>query len=101
MLDHPESALCVRAERAFLRGLGGGCQIPIAALGEVERECLHLAGMVSDPEGKRLIREDLTGPAKEAEKLGEELARRILPSARKILHGERLGASKEEVSREG
>lgn len=94
ILHHQESAFSILAERAFLRGLGGGCQIPIGALGQVEGEwsaCalhadrLHLSGMICDPGGRRLIREDLTGPAQEAEKLGEELAARLRPLAQEIL----------------
>ncbi|MDH7499072.1 MAG: hydroxymethylbilane synthase [candidate division NC10 bacterium] len=97
ILHHEESAEEVLAERAFLRGLGGGCQIPIGVLARVEGEDLHLWGMVCDPEGKRRVGEDATGSAREAERLGEELAARIRPLAQEILQGGRL----EEVKREG
>jgi len=110
ILHHPESACSILAERAFLRGLGGGCQIPIGALGQVEEDrsaCadaplrrhadrLHLFGMISDPEGKRLIREDLSGPALEAEKIGEKLAARIRPLAQEIIEGEGFERAREE-----
>jgi hydroxymethylbilane synthase len=89
------------AERAFLRSLGGGCQIPIGALGQVEGDYLHLWGMISDPEGKRLIREDVSGPGVEAERLGEELAARIWPQAQEILQGERIEGIREEDGGKG
>lgn len=101
LLHHQDSACSILAERAFLRGLGGGCRVPIGVLGEVEGDCLHLWGMISDPEGKRLIREDVTGPAMEAERLGEALAERIWPQGQDILCGEGLGGGKEEDGGKG
>jgi len=101
ILHHEESAYSVMAERAFLRSLGGGCQIPIGALGQVEGDYLHLWGMISDPEGKRLIREDVSGPGVEAERLGEELAARIWPQAQEILQGERIEGIREEDGGKG
>jgi hydroxymethylbilane synthase len=85
-LQHPDSVLAARAERAFLRHLGGGCQIPIAALAEVEGKWLRLRGMVADSEGENLFRDELSGPAEEAEELGRELARRLWARARPIFN---------------
>ena len=81
------SACSVRAERALLRRLGGGCQIPIGAFGQVEVDDLHLFGVICDPEGKKVIRGDLAGTLREAERLGEELGERLWPQAREILEG--------------
>lgn len=95
-LNDEDAACAVLAERAFLRGLGGGCQVPIGALGQVEGPCLHLWGMISTPDGTRLVRGDLTGPLEEAEALGNELADRLWPQAKDILQGESFGKGKEE-----
>jgi hydroxymethylbilane synthase len=90
MLNDEGSACATLAERAFLRGLGGGCQVPIGALGEVRSGSLHLHGMICTPDGKRVVRGDLAGPLEAPERLGEELARRLWPEAKDILTGARL-----------
>jgi hydroxymethylbilane synthase len=73
-IHHPESAAAARAERAFLRELGGGCRVPIAALGTVESGILKLEGLVADRDGQRIIRTNTTGKLEEAEHTGERLA---------------------------
>jgi hydroxymethylbilane synthase len=50
-LDHVPTELAVTAERAFLEGLGGGCAVPVAALGTVADGVLRLRGRVSSPDG--------------------------------------------------
>ena len=54
--DDPRTALAVRAERAFLAGLEGGCQVPIGALVMADLGGFVLHGLVADPRGKRVIR---------------------------------------------
>jgi hydroxymethylbilane synthase len=73
-IDHPESSSAVRAERAFLKKLGGGCRVPIAALGLVNSGQLELTGMVADRQGKRLMRSSVSGRQDEAEYTGIQLA---------------------------
>lgn len=90
VLNDEESASATLAERAFLRRLGGGCQVPIGVLGAVRSGKLHLQGMICTPDGKRVIRGDLDGPLEAAEGLGEGLADRLWPEARGILAGGRL-----------
>jgi hydroxymethylbilane synthase len=74
VLDHPETRTAVTGERAFLRRLQGGCQVPIAGYGRIEGETLTLTGLVADPEGKTLVTHRLSGPAPAAAALGVELA---------------------------
>ena len=78
-LHDAATAGAVRAERALLRGLGGGCQAPIAAIGEVRGERLELRGLVGDPQGSRLLRDRIEGRSAEPEAAGEALARVQLP----------------------
>src|SRR6185369_14549256 len=52
---HAPTAAAITAERAFLRGLGGGCQAPIAAVGEVDGARLLLRGLVAGPDGHPLL----------------------------------------------
>ncbi len=77
-IDNPESAVPVRAERALLRRLGGGCHVPIAALGVIKPDGLHLEGLVADPDGQKLIRSNASGRQDEAELIGERLADLLL-----------------------
>jgi len=77
-LDDPPTRLAVTAERAFLARLEGGCVVPVAALGRVAGETLHLEALISDLEGRRLLREGRTAPASAAAGLGTELAESLL-----------------------
>lgn len=77
-LDHKFTNLACTAERAFLRTLGGGCQLPIAAYAVVREKRIRLAGLISDPDGKEVIRDRITGGFDEAEGLGTRLAERLL-----------------------
>lgn len=77
-LDHPDTRDAVRAERAFLARLEGGCQVPIAAYGRIQGSDVLLTGLVADPEGKTMIRRELTAPRAEAESLGRAVAEEVL-----------------------
>ena len=79
-LDHRESRLCVEAERAYLRRLRGGCQVPAGALAEYDAggDHLRLVAALAAPDGSRCIRGERTGPATEAEALGRDLAEELL-----------------------
>src|SRR5215471_1698388 len=71
--DSP-TAQAVAAERAFLWHLGGGCTVPIAAFAQCQGATLHLRGLVSTPDGSRILRQEICGPVPEAAQLGERLA---------------------------
>ncbi|MDA8235235.1 MAG: hydroxymethylbilane synthase [Clostridia bacterium] len=77
-LEHRESAVAILAERAMLRKLEGGCQIPIGALGQVSGDELTLEGVVAGLDGKDLIRSSVIGPVDNPEKIGIELADKLL-----------------------
>ena len=77
-LNHRETELCCRAERAFLRGLGGGCQFPIAGHAVVEGDLLKLEGLVAKPDGAEIMRDLMSGALNEAEGIGTALAARLL-----------------------
>jgi len=78
VLEHAPSAQAVRAERAFLRRLGGGCLAPATAHARIEDGRIALDAMVGDPDGRRLLRDREAGAAGQGERLGEELAVRLL-----------------------
>ncbi len=75
----------ITAERSFLRALGGGCRLPIAALGKLEKDRLLLEGMLAAPNGTTVIREKISGVKEEAEELGKKLAEIILEKGGKTL----------------
>ncbi len=77
-LNHEASALEVEAERAFLRRLEGGCQLPVGARAVAGRAGVTLAGMVAEASGGRLFRGEISGARADAASLGEELAARLL-----------------------
>lgn len=77
-LHHPRTALSVRAERAFLARLGGGCQVPAGALGDWQDGVLRLQGMVASPDGSRLFRSEAAGSPGDPEGLGQRLAEELL-----------------------
>ena len=77
-LDHRESRLAVSAERAFLRRLQGGCQVPIAGHARIEGPRLTLAGLVAGVDGTPLVADRRSGPAETAETIGMELAEILL-----------------------
>jgi hydroxymethylbilane synthase len=85
-LDHKFTRLACTAERSFLRSLGGGCQLPIAAYAVVREKRIRLDGLVADPQGKRIVRERISGALDVAEELGALLAEQLLASgARELL----------------
>ena len=77
-LNDATTAAEVSAERAFLRALGGGCRLPIAALGKLDGQMLTLEGMVAAPNGSTMIREKISGTITDAEEMGKKLAEIIL-----------------------
>lgn len=77
-LNDPDSSIAITAERAFLKRLGGGCQVPIAAFGRIVGLTLQIDGMVGTIDGKRLIRHHMEGPIEKAEAIGVELAEILL-----------------------
>jgi hydroxymethylbilane synthase len=76
-VHHPPTAAATLAERAFLRALEGGCQIPIGALASVEGGSLTLSGLVADLDGERILREEESGSIDDAEPIGRRLADRL------------------------
>lgn len=88
-LNHRETELACRAERAFLRTLGGGCQYPIAAHAVVEGELLKLEGLVAKPSGEEILRDRHSGALNQPEEIGSQLAEQLLQrGAGPLLHGQ-------------
>lgn len=73
-LDHFATRAAVTAERAVLRALGGGCQVPIGAHATVQAGELFVIAVVAAPDGSAVVRAEASGPLGEAESVGGELA---------------------------
>jgi len=77
-LNHEESYIAAVCERAFLRELEGGCQVPIGAFAEVLEGRLRIKGFISDLEAERFIEDLAEGSPQNPEEVGKELARKLL-----------------------
>jgi hydroxymethylbilane synthase len=77
VLEHTPTAQRCYAERAFLRELEGGCQVPIGVNTFIEGDQLTLVGMVASLDGKRLIKDTVIGNTTDAEDLGIQLAHKL------------------------
>jgi hydroxymethylbilane synthase len=85
-LHHPLTAEQVVAERAMNKRLQGGCQVPIACYAIHQSDQLWLRGLVGDPDGSLLLKDEITGKPEDAEAMGIILADRLLAAgADKIL----------------
>ena len=85
-LNHAETYTCITSERAFLRRLEGGCQVPIGAHATLEGEKVSLEGMVGTLDGTVVFREAVSGRVENAEALGTELANSLIEmGARELL----------------
>jgi hydroxymethylbilane synthase len=73
-LNHVPTRQAVLAERALLRGLGGGCLVPIGATARVEGDHLTLHGTVLTPDGTQRVAAETSGSAADAEAVGQRLA---------------------------
>jgi hydroxymethylbilane synthase len=93
-LNHWPTRYATEAERALLRELGGGCAVPIAAFARIRKDKnggrklgrLVLDALVADVEGRKLIRNQVTGPVNQPEDLGAQLAKILVDAgARELL----------------
>ncbi len=75
-LNHTETEKAVRAERALMRKLEGGCQVPIGALGKVQSAKIYLEGLVASLDGKKLLR--ATAYGLKPEDVGQDVANQLL-----------------------
>ncbi|UCD35402.1 MAG: hydroxymethylbilane synthase [Nitrospiraceae bacterium] len=82
-LNHEETAVCVRAERAFLKKLEGGCQVPIGAYAMIKDRSIVMEGLVGSVDGRTVIRERIEGNSGDARALGTSLAEHLLSQGAK------------------
>ncbi|MEL6459740.1 MAG: hydroxymethylbilane synthase [Cyanobacteria bacterium J06621_15] len=76
-IEHPPTRDRCLAERAFLRDLEGGCQVPIGVNTEINGDQLTLTGIVASIDGTKRVKDTVTGSISDPEKIGSELAQRL------------------------
>ncbi len=78
ILDDPKSRVEAKAERAFLKVIGGSCQVPVGCLAQLNGERVKLRGFIAHPRGEPFYTKETEGTAEDAERLGRELAEGLL-----------------------
>ena len=78
LLDHAATRTVITAERAVAKQLQADCQSPVATFGEIDGTTLNLRAMVASPDGREIIREQVSGPADDPEALGISLSGKLL-----------------------
>jgi hydroxymethylbilane synthase len=76
-LNDAPTRWAVLAERAMLRGLGGGCQVPIGAVTQIVGNALTLRGVVLPPDGSKRVEAELQGVQSDGENLGKAVAEEL------------------------
>ena len=89
-----ETLFAVLAERSLLRTLEGGCQVPIGTYSEIKGEELYLKAYVGSVNGKVAFRDSISGKKEEAEKLGKDLANKLLNAGAKEILAEIFKAAR-------
>ncbi|WP_020394202.1 hydroxymethylbilane synthase [Thiolinea disciformis] len=77
-LNHPETALRVRTERAMNQRLNGGCQVPVAGFAELQGEQIRMRGLLGFPDGSTVFRSEKLGSVQDPEALGQAVAEELL-----------------------
>jgi len=77
-LHHQTTAYCVEAERSMSRVLGGSCQVPLGAFGEISDGVLRLRGFVAQPDGLRIVSDAVSGQPDQGVQLGQMLAEKLI-----------------------
>jgi hydroxymethylbilane synthase len=89
-INHAQTLFATTAERAFLKGLGGGCSSPVAAYGWFEADELHLQGRVISTDGSAQVQVHdgaLCTSVEDARQLGQTLAEEALSQGASTLIG--------------
>lgn len=82
-IHHDDTYSAVLAERALLRALEGGCQVPIGAIAEVKSNGLYLDALVGSLDGSVTFRKKLRGSKNDPDKLGKKLASDLIKAGAK------------------
>ena len=84
-IHHEDTYKAVLAERALLKALEGGCQVPIGAFADIKQNGLFIDALVGSLDGSLTFRKKIRGSKYNPEKLGRELAKDLLKAGAKII----------------
>jgi len=79
-LNHADTEVCVKAERAMSRALAGSCTVPLGAYATCHADTIEITGFVASVDGKQMLIEKAAGHRSQAEALGQQLANQLLAS---------------------
>lgn len=77
-IDEPDAADALIAEQSLVRALGGGCQLPLGAVAQIDEDDLVLSAVVVAPDGSRFLRDERSGARQDASAIGNALAEALL-----------------------
>lgn len=83
ILNHEQTAICLKAERSFLKTMDGGCSIPVFCMAELTKGEIKINGGIISLDGEKEIIRQKTGSQDNPLKLGFELASEVLTSGGK------------------
>lgn len=87
-INHQKTMIRTKCERAYLKRLQGGCQVPIAGFSEIKDGKIYLKGLLSSLDGKQYIYEEGVAPVEQWEELGRNVAEKILNNGGKEILAE-------------
>lgn len=82
-LNDPAASVAASAERAFLQEVEGGCQTPVGVYASLCGEVLTVEAIIAAVDGKTVVRDRARAEAKDARRVGKELAERMLSAGGK------------------
>ena len=77
-LNHPDTQVCVEAERAMSRALAGSCTVPLGAYAVCQNDTIHITGFVASVDGKQMLVEKASANRDQADALGKTLAAQLI-----------------------
>lgn len=77
-LNHPDTQVCVEAERAMSRALAGSCTVPLGAYAVCQNDTIHITGFVASVDGKQMLVEKASANRDQADALGKTLAAELI-----------------------
>lgn len=83
-ISHSETEIQAKVERAFLKGAGGSCHVPVGANCKIVNDKIYLEGLLGTEDGEILIRKSIEGSINSLEELGYELAKDMVKEISRI-----------------
>jgi hydroxymethylbilane synthase len=82
-INHRQTYIAVSAERAYMRTLQGGCQVPVGVYTSIEENKIILKGFIASVDGKKYLSNTIEGSTNDPEKAGENLAVKLIDAGGK------------------